>query len=90
MIVTVLFSDSSVTVDGVARIVEMPASDPNWRVIQYNGDHKFLNVEVNEGPQLAIRDHSFIHPYVAAWTAAAPEKRTPLKTGARAKRAKEM
>lgn len=70
MRLTVIFPDATVYVDGVARHVEMPPHDANWRAIQWDGD--LGDVEVRVGAGFSIDHFDIVAPFVAAWTAAAP------------------
>lgn len=75
MRVTVIFSDSTVYVDGEARHVVMPTHDPNFRAIQWYGEHG--DVEVCVGAAFAINDPAIVEPFVAAWRSAAPAPVAP-------------
>lgn len=75
MRVTVIFDDSAVYVDGVARNVTMPEHDANWRAIQWHGAAG--DVEVRVGPAFRITDEGVVAPFVAAWEAAAEEEGEP-------------
>ena len=71
MRVTVIFSDNTVYVDGVARVVEMPPHDANWHAIQWDGEHG--DVEVSVGAGFVTDDPSVVAPFLAAWETAAPQ-----------------
>lgn len=88
MRVTVIFPDATVYVDGVARVVQMPAHDDNWRVIQWYGDRG--DVEVCVGAAFAIDDFSVVAPFLAAWEAAAPPPTPALAIGNPATGVEEM
>jgi hypothetical protein len=70
MRVTAIFPDATIYVDGVARRVEMPPHDDNWRAIQWDGERG--DVEVIIGAGVSFDDPAIVEPFVAAWTAAAP------------------
>jgi hypothetical protein len=70
MRVTVIFDDSTVYVDGVARHVDMPPHDPNLRAIQWYGEHG--DAEVRVGAGFLFRDFDKMDVFIKAWEKAAP------------------
>lgn len=75
MRVTVIPADATVYVDGVARAVQMPPCDPNWRALQWNGARG--DVEVRIGAGYSVDDPAVVAPFHAAWEAAAPRPAQP-------------
>jgi len=71
MRVTVIFDDSTVYVDGVARHVVLPPHDTNLRAIQWNGQHG--DVEVRVGAGFSFRDFGLLDVFIKAWERAAPQ-----------------
>ena len=66
MKVTVVFEDGVILVDRVSKSgFAFQGVDPNWRVIQWQDDHGW--VEVHHGDRVWIVDFSFVEPYVALW-----------------------
>lgn len=66
MKVTVIFEDGAIIVDLKPKFEFVFKSiDPNWRVIQWQGDCGW--VEVHHGDRLWITDPSFIQPYIDLW-----------------------
>lgn len=65
MRVTVIFDDSTVYVDGVARHVIMPPCDSNFRAIQWYDEHG--DVEVRVGVGFSFRDFGMIDVFIKAW-----------------------
>ena len=49
MRVTAIFPDATIYVDGVARRVEMPPHDDNWRAIQWDGERGDVEVIIGAG-----------------------------------------
>ena len=66
MKVTVVFEDGVILVDRQARSgFTLINADPNWRVIQWQDDHGWI--EVHKGDRVWITDFSFVQPYVDLW-----------------------
>jgi hypothetical protein len=76
MKVTVIFSDSTVYVDGKARQVVLPPYDPNMHAIQWDGEHGTVEVLVGEGSTFC--DFGLLDPFLKVWEKAAPPAPAPL------------
>lgn len=62
---TIIFEDMMVSINGMARKIQsMPPYDPNWRVVQWNDDHGWI--EVHKGDRLWLTDIGSLSPFLAA------------------------
>lgn len=63
---TIIFEDMRVTVDGEVKLLQsMPQHDPNWKVIQWHGDHGWI--EVHSGDRIWLTDSKLLLPFISAY-----------------------
>lgn len=68
MKVTVIFEDGVILVDRQAKFgFTFPDADPNWRVIQWQDDHGWI--EVHQGDRVWLDNDTLVQPYVEMWNA---------------------
>jgi len=66
MKVTVVFEDGVILVDKEAKSgFDLSGSDPNWRVIQWQDDHGWI--EVHRGDRVWLNSQAAVQPYVDMW-----------------------
>ncbi len=79
--ITIVKSDSKVTVDGVSRKVDLSTLDPNIHAIEWDIQAKRGNIEYVSPPRTkqlkSSNDFSPYKPYVVMWDAATPVPDTP-------------
>lgn len=68
MKVTVVFEDNTIVVDGEGRNgFTFSGQDENWRVIQWQHDHGWI--EVFRGDRVWLDEITIVQPYIDMWNA---------------------
>lgn len=63
MVVTVIFEDDVILIDEEAKFgFDFSEIDPNWRVIQWYGDHGWI--EVHRGDRIWLSSIDLVQPFI--------------------------
>lgn len=62
---TVVFEDGVILVDENPKFNLQFSQDPNWRVIQWQDDHGWI--EVHQGDRLWLDTIDIVQPYIDMW-----------------------
>jgi hypothetical protein len=72
MEVSVVFEDGIIVVDRIARHgFDLSGHDPNWRAIQWQGDHGWI--EVNHGERVWLPNISTVQHFIDLHAAHMPQ-----------------
>jgi hypothetical protein len=78
MLVTVIFQDDSIGVDGEFRFFNtVIPNDNNWKVIQWYGTHG--RIEVYLGDSIWLDNISLVQPYIDQWNSYNPNPNPPVE-----------
>lgn len=72
MEVSIVFEDGLIVVDRTARYgLDLSGHDPNWRAIQWRGDHGWI--EVCHGERIWLSGIALVQPFIDLHAASEPQ-----------------